>query len=151
MAVPFQHTVFAGCQRKHVARPPEIFRAGLGTGALPGCHAPFGCGNAGGGADMVNGHGKGCFMVIGIVGYHLGEFKLSAQLHAHGHTDKAPAVYGHEIHVFRGGVLGGADKVAFVFPVFIVCYQYDFTLAQVLQHFFYGVESFYGIEFFHGC
>ena len=40
--------------------------------------------------------------------------------------------------------MGGADKIALIFPVLIVCNQYDFSLAQVVQYFFYGVESFQG-------
>ena len=93
---------------------------------------------------MVNGYGKGCLVVVGIVRYHLRELKPCAQLCAHGHTDKTSAVHCHKIHVFRGGILGGADKIALIFPAFIVCHQYDFSLAQVVQYFFYGVESFHG-------
>jgi len=90
-------------------------------------------------------------VVIAVVCYHLWECKLLAEFPAHGHADKSFAVYRHEIDIFRGGILGGTDKIALIFPVFIVCHQYDFSLAQFVQYFFYGAESFYGVEFFHGA
>ena len=71
MAVPFQHPIFSGCQRKHVAGTAEILRPGQGIDTLSGRYAPFGRGNAGGGAYVVNGYGKGCLVVVGIVRYHL--------------------------------------------------------------------------------
>ena len=151
MSGPFQHSVFSGCQRKHVAGTPEILRPGPGIYTLSGRYTPFGRGNAGGGAYVVNGNSKGCLVVVGIVGYHLGKLKPCTQFRAHGHADKAFAVHCHEIHVFCGCMLGGADKIALIFPVFIVCHQYDFSLAQFVQYFFYGAESFYGVESFHGA
>lgn len=40
---------------------------------------------------------------------------------------------GHEVDVLRGGKLGGADEIALVFTVRVVCDQNDLPLSQILQ------------------
>ena len=50
------------------------------------------------------------------------------------------AVDGHEVDVLRGGKLGGADEIALVFTVGVVCDQNDLPLSQILQCFGNGIE-----------
>ena len=105
----------------------------------------------GGGAYVVNGNSKGCLVVVGMWGYHLGKLSL---VHSSGSwaCNKAFAVHCHEIHVFRGCMLGGADKIAPHFPLVSSSVTSTiFPWHQFVQYFFYGAESFYGVEFFHGA
>ena len=79
-------------------------------------------------------------MVVGVVLHHLGELQLADKGLRHGHTDQALAVGGHEVDVLRGGKLGGADEIAFVFTVGVICDQNDLSLSQILQCFGNGIE-----------
>ena len=89
---------------------------------------------------MVHGYRKCRFVVIAVVCYHLWECKLLAEFPAHGHADKSFAVYRHEIDIFRGGILGGTDKIALIFPVLIIRDQDDPAFAQAVQGFFNRAE-----------
>ena len=109
-------------------RAAKIFRSGIDVNAGAGCDAPFQRGDAGGGGYVIHRYGEGCFVVVGVISNHLWELQLFAQLHAHRHTDQAFAVHCHKVYVFSGGKLGGADKIAFVFPVSVIGYQNNFAL-----------------------
>ena len=85
-------------------------------------------------------------MVIAVVRYHLREIKLLAKLPAHGHADKPFAVDCHEVDIFRGGILGGADKIAFIFPVLIIRDQDDPALTQAVQRLLFGVKVIHDVN-----
>ena len=74
---------------------------------------------------MVDGHGEGGFVVVGVLGDHLGKRQLLAQFGGHGHADEPLAVYCHEVHVLGGGELRCADEIAFVLAVGVVGAQND--------------------------
>ncbi len=67
-------------------------------------------------------------MIIRIVSDHLRQHQFLYQRLPHGHTDQSFPVYCHKIHVFCCGKFRGADKISFVFPVLVVCYQYNLTV-----------------------
>ena len=140
MALPLQHAVFLRQQREHMARSAEILRPRALLHAGHRRHGALGGGDAGGGGNVVDGHREGRFVVVGVVLHHLGELQLADKSLRHGHTDQALAVGGHEVDVLRGGKLGGADEIAFVFTVGVVCDQNDLPLSQILQCFGNGIE-----------
>lgn len=61
-------------------------------------------------------------------------------LFGEGGADKAPAMGGHKIDHFGGGVTGRGDKIAFVFTVLIVYYDNHLALPDILKGFFYSVQ-----------
>ena len=140
MALPLQHAVFLRQQREHVARSAEILRLRALLHAGHRRHRAFGSGDARGGGNVVNGHREGRFVVVGVVLHHLGELQLADKGLRHGHTDQALAVGGHEVDVLRGGKLGGADEIALVFTVRVVCDQNDLPLSQIFQCLGNGIE-----------
>ena len=140
MALPLQHAVFLRQQREHMARSAEILRPRALLHAGHRRHGALGGGDAGGGGNVVDGHREGRFVVVGVVLHHLGELQLADKSLRHGHTDQALAVGGHEVDVLRGGKLGGADEIAFVFTVGVICDQNDLSLSQILQCFGNGIE-----------
>ena len=94
---------------------------------------------------MVDGDGEGRLVVIGVGAHHLGDVQPLHVFLRHGHTDQPLAVGGHKVDVLRGGELGGADEIPFVFPVRVVCHQDDFSLAQIVQSFLDCVECCHGL------
>ena len=139
VTVPFQNAAGLCLQREHMSRTAEI--AGMRRRVC--CHA---CRqttlyrrNAGSGVDVVDGNGERRFVVVRVVGNHLGQSQPDNVVMAHGHTDQSLCGACHEVDVFRGGELSGADEVALVFPIRIVCHQNALAVPQILQSFFNGV------------
>ena len=135
-----KNTVSLGFQWEHVAGTAEIVWFGVIFHALHGGEGALGGGDSCGGVYVVNGNGESCFVVVGVVAYHLGQSELLDIVYRHGHTDKTTTVDSHKIYHFGGGILGGTDKVTLVFPIWIVGHQNHFSLTQILQGFLNCVE-----------
>ena len=76
---------------------------------------------------MVDTDGEGGEVVITIVGTHLRQVELLADLTAHRHANQAFSLRGHEVDVFGGGKLGSANEVALVLAIRVVEHQYTFA------------------------
>ena len=120
VAIALKHAAGTGNERKHVAGPAEI----LGTGALlhnlAGRVATLGGTDARGGVHMVDGHGEGGLMVVGVVGHHGVKLQACGDLSAHRHADEALGLARHEVDVGLRGILRGANEVALVLAVGVV-------------------------------
>ena len=147
VAIAGQDASAFGDEREVVARTAEIFGTSRFFDTFAGRQGAFDSGNARRRVDVVDGNGEGCFMVVCIFTDHLGQAEFMGIFDAHRHADQALAVAGHKVHVFRRAVLGGADEVAFVFPVFVIDDDDDFSLTEILDGFFYCIQYFF---VFHG-
>ena len=90
--------------------------------------------------NVVDGHRKCRFMVVGVMLHHLRKLQLLDESLGHRHTDQTFAVGRHKVDVFGGGKFGSTDEVPLVFTVGVIRYQNDFSLFQVLQSFGNGIE-----------
>jgi hypothetical protein len=79
-------------------------------------------------------------MIVCILAYHLRQIEFLAPLPAHRHAYKPASILRHEIDIFTRGELGGADAVAFVFAVGIVCNENYLATPQRFKTIFYGIE-----------
>ena len=147
MAVAGQHAAPPGHQREHMAGTAQVLRPGGRVHALAAGVAPLLRRDAGGGVHMVDGHGEGGAVVVRVDLDHLLQAQPAGHLLAHGGADQALSVHGHEIHVFRGGELGGADHVALVLPVRVVDGDDDVARPQLLQRFLYCAVLIFHISF----
>ena len=91
-------------------------------------------------ADQVDRHGKGGFVQGGVAAHHEAEAELVGAFFLQGRADEAPPVGGHEIDGFGRHRFGGADEIPFVFAVFVIHDNNDFTGAKIGEGFFNGVE-----------
>ena len=120
VAVALEHAVFLGEQREHVAGTAEVERRGVVVdGHARRVAALFGR-DARRRVHVVDGHGEGGLVVVGVVRHHLRQLQLAHVLLAHGHADEALRVACHEVDVLGRGVLRGADEVALVLAVGVV-------------------------------
>ena len=140
VAVALQHAVGLCHQWEHMARPAEVGRAGAGLHHGARGQPALLRRDARCGVDVVDGHGEGGFVVVGVLGDHLGKRQLLAQFGGHGHADEPLAVYCHEVHVLGGGELRCADEIAFVLAVGVVGAQNDLARAQIIQRLFDRAE-----------
>ena len=123
-----------------MAGTAEVFGTGRFFRAFAGRQRPFYGGNARRRIDVVDGDGEGRFVIVRIVAYHRRQAELTGVFDAHGHADEALAVRCHKVHVFCRAVLGGADKVAFIFSIRVVGDDDDMPGLQFFDCFFYGIE-----------
>ena len=123
-----------------MARSSEVFRPRVFVCTGSCCDPPFFGGDACGGGYMIYGNGKSRFVVVGIVAYHLREFKARAEFFAHRHTYQSLCGACHQVDVFSCGKLGGAYHISFIFSVFIIGDQYYSAFFKVFQSFRYSVE-----------
>ena len=82
---------------------------------------------------MVDRHGKGGLVIVGVLHDHLRNLELLHEFPGHGHADQAASVDRHEIDVLSGGELGGADEIALVFTVRVVDDQDDLSRGKIPQ------------------
>ena len=132
-----EHAALAGLEREHMARPAEVGRGRLRRNAFHRRDGALDRGDARGRGDMVDGHGEGRVVVVGVVGDHLVEVEAVGIDLAHRHADQSLAVGGHEVDVVRRREAGGADQVAFVLARGVVDDDDDVALAQFFEGFFY--------------
>ena len=90
---------------------------------------------------MVDAHGEGGLVVVGVLGDHLLKAELVRQIAAHRHADEALGHAGHQVDVGLGGELGGADHVAFVFAVGVVHHDDDVAGTQLVERLGDGVHA----------
>ena len=123
MPRPLEHAPGAGPKGKHVTRTPEVCRAGgRMDGHLDRAGPVFG-GDARTHAVLrsgVDADGERRLVAVGVAIHHQRQIEPIQPLPLHRQADQTPRLGGHEVDLLRGGELGGADHIAFVFPVFIV-------------------------------
>src|SRR5699024_6720832 len=100
-------------------------------------------GDAGGGVHVVDGHGEGGGVVVGVYLHHLLQPQPGGHLTAHGGADEPLGVSGHKAHVFGGGELGGAHHVPLILPIRVVDDQENVAGPQLLQRLFHRAELFF--------
>ena len=137
---PHQHPAFPAAQREHMARPPEIHSLGAGFRYLFHGVSPLISRNARRGIHVIDGNGKGRFMIVRIVGNHSAELQLVHDFGIGRHTDEAPGFLCHKIDGLPGTELGRHDQVAFVFPVLVIGYQHHLPCLDGSDGFFNRVE-----------
>ena len=120
VAVALQHAAGTGDEREHMAGPAEILRTRALLHDLAGSVAALGRADAGRGVHVVDRHGEGGLVVVGVVGHHGVKLQTGGDLGAHRHADKALGLTRHEVDVGLRGVLRGADEVALVLTVGVV-------------------------------
>ena len=77
----------------------------------------------------------------GCIGaYHEVEPQFVCAFFFYWRTDQATTVHGHKIDHLRRDGFGGANKIAFVFPVFIVYYNDNLARTDIGDGFFYTIE-----------
>ena len=131
VAVSLQYAVFLGFQREHVPGAAEILRLGIFIDTGSCGQSAFFCGDAGSSVHVVDRNGERCFVVVGVFADHLRELQLHAVLCAHRHADQTLGFFGHKVHVFGRCKFCGADHVSFVFAIFVVGHEDDFSLTQI--------------------
>ena len=135
-----KHSARTRLQRKHVSRTAEILRPGIRFHRLHRSDRPLYGRNTRAGRDVVDGHGEGRAVIVGIVRDHLPQAQLLGQSRAHRHTYQALAVAGHEVDIGSGGVTGSADQVSLILPVGIVDDHDNLSLAESLGRLLDGIE-----------
>ena len=126
-----------------MAGPAQIRGAGLGMdGHLNGAGAILGGDPR---ADAVLGtrihaHGEGGLVAVGVAIHHQRQVEGIEPLAFHRQADQATRLSGHEVDLFRGGELSGADQVAFVLSVLVVHHHHHFAIADRRQAIGDGVE-----------
>ena len=118
---------------------PRLYQIGrlgvLGHGGLYRVGAIGGRNTGGHALGSFNRYGKGGGELLGVAADHLRNIQLAATGFGQGQANQAPAVFGHEIDVFRAHMLGGHDQITFVFPVFIIHQDDHFTLTDIVDDF----------------
>ena len=108
-----------------------ISHGARGHSGLHGARAVSGR-NAGGHAlGGFNGHGKRGALFVAIAHCHGWQLEQFAAFAGQGQANQAPAKAGHEVDGLRRDVVGGEHQVAFVFTVFFVHQDDDFSGAHV--------------------
>ena len=120
MAAAFDHTAIPCEQRKHMARPAEIFRFCVFIDGFHRCNGTLIGGNSGRCTHMVNGYGKSGFVIVCIMKTHRMKLQTVNVFSGHRHTDQSTGMGCHKIDIFQCCKFCGTDNVAFVFSVFIV-------------------------------
>jgi hypothetical protein len=116
-----QNPALASDQRKDMAGPREIGRAGIGVGKpAHGGRAVIG-GDAGGGAVLVvDGHGKGGGVGRIIARHHGVEPQPLGLVEWQRRADDAAAMADDKGHLLRRAQRGGDDQIALVLAVIII-------------------------------
>src|SRR5262249_9928292 len=84
-------------------------------------------------APGVHAHREGGAEGRGVVVDHHGDLQLVQALGEHGHAHEAAAVHDHEVHGFRGGLVGGHEEVPFVLAILVVHDDEDPPRADLLH------------------
>ena len=141
VAVALQHAAGTGDEREHVAGPAEILGTRTLLHDLAGGVAALGRADAGRGVHVVDRHGEGGLVVVGVVGHHGVELQAGGDLGAHRHADEALRLARHEVDVGLRGILRGADEVALVLAVGVVHHDDDVAGAQLVKRFRNGIHA----------
>ena len=141
VAVALEHAAGLCHQREHMAGAAEVAGLGIVVHALERGDGAFRRRDARGGAHVVDAHGEGGLVVVGVLGDHLLKAELVRQVAAHRHADEALGHAGHQVDVGLGGELGGADHVAFVFAVGVVHHDDDVAGTQLVERLGDGVHA----------
>jgi hypothetical protein len=83
----------------------------------------------------IDGHREGGAHVIFVPLRHVREFELVGALRGNWHANQATRMHSHKIDHLGRDVRSRANQIAFVLAVFIIGYDDEFALANVL----YGV------------
>ena len=75
-------------------------------------------------------HGEGGLVAVGVAIHHQGQIQNVKAFALHGKANQPPGLGGHEVDLFRGGELGPADQIPFVFAIFVVDNDYRFTITN---------------------
>ena len=145
VAIAGQHAAPPSHQGKHMAGTPQIFGLGGRVHALAAGVAPLGGRDAGGGVHMIDGHGEGGAVVVGVDLHHLLQPQTGGHFLAHRGANETLGVSGHKVHVLRGSELGGADQVALVLPVRIVNGNDDMSGPEFLQSLLHSAVSLFHV------
>ena len=144
MARTDEHAAFTGTQREHMSRTAEVRGLCLRIDRHHSSQRALYRGNTGGSLHMVDGNGKGGFMVVGVGFHHLRQAQLVAVIAAHGHADQALGMGCHEVDIFRGCELCGADDIAFVFTIRVINDQNILSGTERVQCLFNGCKISHG-------
>jgi len=136
-----EHAAFFGDQRKHVPRAAERLRPRIRIDQGANGSRTFIGGNPRRRFHMIDGYGKRRAVIIGVARHHRRQVQLVRAFFRNGHADETAAFADHEIDHFRRRLFRQSDKIAFVFPVFIVDDDDDAPENQVVYRVFDGVET----------
>ena len=144
-----QNAFLTGSERVDVPRTPQVGGFGLRVGQCPQGRRAVVDRNARSAAfaQQIDRHGERRAEQRSVVRLHHVEFELCAALFGKRSTQHTATVLEHEIDDFGRHLLGCYDEVAFVFPVFVIDDDDDFSLAEILDGFFYRIQYFF---VFHG-
>ena len=149
MARTPEHPAFPAAEGEHMARPPEVFRFGAFIGAFLDGVGPFHGRDPGSSVLVVDGYGKGSFMVVRVVGHHRFHLEPVQDGTVAGHADQALGMGGHEVDVVRSHVLRTHDQIPFIFPVGVIGDQDHFAGTDVRNGLFDGIKLKFFIHGFH--
>ena len=144
-----QNAFLTGPERVDVSRTPQVGGFGIRVGQCPQGRRTVVDRNARGAAfaQQIDRHGERRAEQRGVVLLHHVEFELRATLFGKRGAQHAATVLEHEIDDFGRHLLGSYDEVAFVFPVFVIDDDDDFSLAEIFDGFLYRIQYFF---VFHG-
>ena len=137
-----QHAFLTGLERENMARPAQVGGLGIGVDEAQNRLGAVGSRDARRHAigEQIDAHRKWRGMDGGIAAHHQVEAQLVAALGGKGGAHQAAPVGGHKVDDFGRGAAGGANKIAFVFAVFVVHNDNDLASANVFDGGFDGVK-----------
>ena len=140
-----QNAFLTGPERVDVSRTPQVGGFGIRVGQCPQGRRTVVDRNARGAAfaQQIDRHGERRAEQRGVVLLHHVEFELRATLFGKRGAQHAATVLEHEIDDFGRHLLGSYDEVAFVFPVFVIDDDDDFSLAEIFDGFLYRIQYFF--------
>ena len=141
-----QDAVLLSIKRVNMAGAPE----GLGSGGrigkgLDGLGTVVGRDARRAAFEFVDGHGEGGTQHRGVVLHLMGQIQFLAALDGDGCAEYAAGMFQHEVHLLGGNLFGGDNQVAFIFAVFVIHDNHEFSFLEVFYGFLYSVQS----EIFH--
>jgi len=128
-------------ERENVSGAHKVLRFGKGIGEDGNGLGPI-CGtdSSGNSLGRIDGDGEVCPLRFVIALHHKRETESVRRIGQDGCADKATSMGGHEVDDLRRDFLGGTDQVAFVFAIFVIYNDDDFSFADVGDEFFGRAE-----------